>query len=92
MPDLSLVIWPVVGVIAGILAGRVLSAHGFGVLMDVVVGVVGAFLGGYSAGLAGISPTNAIMQIIVALVGAVLLLAVLRSIGFGRGRVPAVID
>jgi uncharacterized membrane protein YeaQ/YmgE (transglycosylase-associated protein family) len=83
----TLLLWLVVGVIAGVLAGRVLSAHGFGVYMDVAAGVIGAFLGGYTAGLAGLQP-NPILQIIVALVGAVFMLVLLKAIGFGRGRTP----
>lgn len=74
-----------VGAIAGVLAGRVLSGHGFGVLMDVLAGVIGAFLGGYAAGLLGVGP-NPILQIAVALLGAVFLLVLLKTIGFGRGR------
>jgi uncharacterized membrane protein YeaQ/YmgE (transglycosylase-associated protein family) len=80
-----LVLWLVVGVIAGVLAGRVLSGHGFGVYMDVAAGVIGALLGGYSAGLMGVS-TNPLLQVLVALAGAVFMLVLLKAIGFGRGR------
>jgi uncharacterized membrane protein YeaQ/YmgE (transglycosylase-associated protein family) len=83
------VLWLVVGVIAGALAGRVLSGHGFGVGIDVFAGSIGGLLGGYSAGLAGISPTNAILQVIVALLGGVVMLVLLKAIGFGRGRSTA---
>jgi uncharacterized membrane protein YeaQ/YmgE (transglycosylase-associated protein family) len=36
-----------IGLIAGALAGRVVSGHGYGVLGDIVVGVIGTFLGGW---------------------------------------------
>ena len=82
----SIFVFLLVGLVAGFLAGKVVSGHGFGVLMDMVVGVIGAFLGGFIAGLMGIGATNIIMQIIVAFVGAVILLVILRAIGVGRGR------
>ena len=79
------VLWAVTGVVAGVLAGRVLSAHGFGVPMDVAAGVIGALLGGYTAGIAGVSG-NPFLQVLVALAGAVFMLGLLKAIGFGRGR------
>jgi uncharacterized membrane protein YeaQ/YmgE (transglycosylase-associated protein family) len=43
---MNLVLFILIGLIAGALAGRVVSGHGYGVLGDIVVGVIGAFLGG----------------------------------------------
>ena len=80
------VLWLIVGIVSGVLAGRVLSGHGFGVGMDVIAGSIGALLGGYSAGLAGVSAGNPLLQAAVALVGAVVMLVLLKAIGFGRGR------
>jgi uncharacterized membrane protein YeaQ/YmgE (transglycosylase-associated protein family) len=45
---MNLVLFILIGLIAGALAGRVVSGHGYGVLGDIVVGVIGAFLGGGS--------------------------------------------
>jgi uncharacterized membrane protein YeaQ/YmgE (transglycosylase-associated protein family) len=86
----TFLVWLVTGVIAGALAGRVLSRHGFGVTMDVIAGVIGAFLGGYAAGLMGIAAGNLALQVVVALAGAVFLLTLLKAIGFGRGQAPIV--
>jgi uncharacterized membrane protein YeaQ/YmgE (transglycosylase-associated protein family) len=79
-------VWLVTGVVAGVLAGRVLSGHGFGIPMDVIAGVIGAFLGGYAAGLMGVAAGNLLIQVIVAGAGAAFVLAMLKAIGFGRGR------
>lgn len=77
----SLLVWIVVGLIAGWLASAVVGG-GYGVVGDIIVGVVGAFIGGMvfhafnaSAPFGGIAGTIA-----VAFVGAVILLLVLRAI------------
>jgi len=82
----NLLIWIIVGLIAGWLAGKVMTGHGLGIIMDIVVGVIGAFLGGFIAGLFGFVATNLIAQILVAFAGAVILLMILRLVGFGRRR------
>ena len=50
-----LLVWLVVGLVAGWLAGKVMTGHGFGIIVDILVGIVGAFIGGYMAGLVGIA-------------------------------------
>ena len=83
---MSILAWLVVGVIAGWLAGLVVKGGGFGLLGDVITGVLGAIFGGWLAGavfggdyLTGINlPT-----ILVAFVGAVHLIAIERML-FGR--------
>jgi uncharacterized membrane protein YeaQ/YmgE (transglycosylase-associated protein family) len=81
-----LIAWLLVGLIAGALAGRVVEGGGFGVLGDIVVGLVGAFIGGLilhaltNSDVAG----SFIGECIVAFVGACLLLAALRMVGRGR--------
>ena len=47
---------------------------------DIVVGILGAFLGGWLAGLAGIAITNIVIEIIVAFVGALILLFIFRAL------------
>ena len=49
----SIVVWIIVGLIAGFLASKVVSGHGMGVIWDIVVGILGAFVGGWIAGLMG---------------------------------------
>jgi uncharacterized membrane protein YeaQ/YmgE (transglycosylase-associated protein family) len=69
-----------IGLAAGWLAGHLTKGGGFGLLGDIVVGVVGALLGGWLFGLLGIAAAGLIGQLIVATVGAVVLLFVLRLI------------
>ena len=76
---MQFIVFLIIGGIAGALAGRVVSGHGYGVLMDVVVGVIGAFIGGWLFGLLGISVGGGLLgTIIVAFVGACILIAILR--------------
>jgi uncharacterized membrane protein YeaQ/YmgE (transglycosylase-associated protein family) len=84
----NIVIWIVVGAIAGFLASKVLSGKGMGLIWDIVVGIVGAFVGGWLAGLVGISVSNVFILVVVAFVGAVILLVIFRAVT-GRGRIRA---
>lgn len=83
---MGLIVWLIVGAIAGFLASKVLTGKGMGLIWDIVVGILGAFLGGWLAGLAGISVANLFMEIVVAFVGAVILLVVFRALT-SRGRI-----
>lgn len=80
----SLVVWLLVGLVAGFLGGKVMTGHGLGIVMDVVVGVIGAFLGGFLAAMIGLAATTLIAQVVVAFIGAVTLLMLLRLVGLGR--------
>ena len=85
---MEFVVFIIVGAIAGFLAGKVMTGHGLGLIWDIVVGILGAFLGGWLAGLAGISVSSLLVLAIVAFVGACILLFVFRMI-FRRGAVRA---
>lgn len=85
---MNLLVFIIVGAIAGFLAGKVVTGHGLGLIWDIVVGIVGAFLGGWLAGLVGIAVTSLVVLIIVAFVGACILLALFRLIT-SRGMVRA---
>jgi len=83
----TLLIWIVIGLIAGWLASAVVGG-GYGVVGDIVVGVVGAFLGGLlfsglhiAVPFAGLPGT-----IFVAFIGAIVLLVLLRLVNRGRSR------
>lgn len=77
---MDLIVFIIVGAIAGFLAGKVITGHGLGLIWDIVVGILGAFLGGWLAGLVGIAVTSTLVLIIVAFVGAAILLAIFRLI------------
>ena len=77
---MGLIVFIIVGGIAGFLAGKVMTGRGLGLIWDIVVGILGAFLGGWLAGLVGIAVTNLLVEIIVAFVGACILLFLFRLV------------
>ena len=83
---MNLIVFIIVGAIAGFLAGKVMTGRGLGLTWDIVVGILGAFLGSWLAGLVGIAVTSTVALIIVAFVGAVILLAIFRLLT-SRGMV-----
>ena len=77
----GIIVWLIIGAIAGWLAGSLVKGGGFGLIGDIVVGIVGAFIGGWLAGKLGIMIGGGLLSsIITATVGAVILLFVLRLI------------
>jgi uncharacterized membrane protein YeaQ/YmgE (transglycosylase-associated protein family) len=84
----TLLAWIIVGGIAGWLASLVVEGGGMGVLGDIIVGIVGAILGGLLLSLLlpgtfGFSGFN-VGSLVVAFIGAVILLFLLRLLGVGR--------
>ena len=80
---MTILSWIVVGLIAGFLAGVVVKGSGFGLIGDLIVGVVGGLLGGWiSVNLLHLGSMTGINieSILIAFVGAVILLLVLRLI------------
>jgi len=69
-----------IGMCAGWLAGQFMKGSGFGLLGNLIVGVIGALLGGFAFHLVGLAAYGLVGQLIVATVGAVLLLALLRFV------------
>jgi uncharacterized membrane protein YeaQ/YmgE (transglycosylase-associated protein family) len=87
LDPLSIVLWLVIGLVAGFLASRVMRGGGYGVVGDIVVGLIGALIGGFLAGLLGLGQFGLIGSIIVAFIGACILIAILRAVsGSGRRR------
>ena len=88
---MSILSWILVGLIAGWLAGVVMRGGGYGVLGDIIVGIVGALVGGFLAtnllGAPGAVDGFNLTSIIVAFLGAVITIAILRAINPGGSRV-----
>jgi uncharacterized membrane protein YeaQ/YmgE (transglycosylase-associated protein family) len=81
MPMETILIWLLVGAVAGWLAGMIVKGGGFGLLGDIVVGIVGAFVGGWVLAQLGVSLGVGYVSVIAsATVGAVLLLLLLRLV------------
>lgn len=76
----DLILWLVIGLIAGWLAGQVMSGHGYGVVGDIVVGLVGALIGGFIIHHFFNRPLGLIGSLIVAFIGAIILVAILHLI------------
>ena len=74
------IVWIIVGAVAGFLASKVLTGKGMGLIWDIVVGILGGFLGGWLAGLVGITATNLLLEVVIAFVGALILLVVFRAL------------
>jgi len=71
----------IVGLIAGWLAGQVMKGGGYGILVDIVPGILGGILGNWLFGRLGVSSGSGVLgSIIVSFVGAVILVAITRVI------------
>ncbi|HEX5155710.1 MAG TPA: GlsB/YeaQ/YmgE family stress response membrane protein [Ktedonobacterales bacterium] len=87
---LNILAWIIVGGIAGWLASLVVEGTGLGILGDIIAGIVGALIGGFIVSLLlpgsfGFTGFN-IGSLIIAFIGAVILLLILRLVGVGRRR------
>ncbi len=81
IPLQVLLIWLVIGVVAGWLAGVIVRGGGFGLVGDIVVGILGAFIGGWLLPRLGVHIGVGLVAVIAsATLGAVVLLLVLRLI------------
>ena len=69
-----------IGIAAGWLAGQIMKSGGYGLVGDLIVGVIGALFGGWLFGLAGIAAAGLIGQLVVATLGAIVLILLLRLI------------
>jgi len=79
--------WILVGLVAGWLADMVMKGKGRGILFSLVLGIVGALVGGYFAGLLGVQDAvNGfnITSLLTAFIGAVVLIFIVRAIAPGR--------
>ena len=79
--------WIIIGVLAGWITGKLMKGSGYGSFMDMIVGLIGAVIGGFVSsklGLGGVSEHGMFASIVIAVLGAVLLTAILRLISGDR--------
>jgi len=79
---MSIIAWIILGLIAGFIGSKIVNKSGEGVLLDIVLGIVGAVVGGYlfqTFGMVGVSGVN-LYSILVAVVGAVVVLILYHAI------------
>jgi uncharacterized membrane protein YeaQ/YmgE (transglycosylase-associated protein family) len=73
-----LLMFLVIGVVAGFLAGKIMRGAGYGLVGDLILGVVGSFIGGWAFGLLGITAGGILGVLVISVAGALLLLYVVR--------------
>jgi uncharacterized membrane protein YeaQ/YmgE (transglycosylase-associated protein family) len=79
--------WIIIGLIAGWATGKIMKGSGYGPLMDIVLGIVGAIIGGWIVTALGLGGGGLIWSIIVAIIGAVILVWLVRLITGNRSAV-----
>lgn len=86
---MSIIGWLILGIIAGWLAGLLFQGHGFGILGDMFIGIVGAIVGGFiGSAVFGWNVTGFnISSLILSVIGAIILLAIVKALAPRRSRV-----
>ena len=79
---MSIIAWIILGLVAGFIGSKIVNKTGEGVILDIVLGIVGAVVGGYLFNVFGASGVNGlnIYSLIVAVVGAIIVLFVYHAI------------
>ncbi len=82
---MSIIGWLILGLIAGFIGSKIVNKSGEGLLLDIILGVVGAMVGGYLFTLVGAAPVTGlnIYSMFVAVVGAIVVLVLYHAV-FGR--------
>ncbi len=85
---MSIIAWLVLGLIAGFIASKIVNRGGEGVLLDIILGIVGALVGGFLFSAIGAAPVTGfnLYSILVAVIGAVVVLVIYHAI-IGRRAV-----
>ncbi|HJZ72504.1 MAG TPA: GlsB/YeaQ/YmgE family stress response membrane protein [Vicinamibacterales bacterium] len=74
-------VWQIlIGILAGFLAGKIMRGRGFGILVDLLLGIVGSILGGFLFGVLGLYAAGLVGRLVVATVGAIVLLFLIRRL------------
>ena len=83
----GIIAWIIIGALAGWITGKIMKGSGFGFIMDMVVGLIGALIGGFLSshlGLGGVGDHGLIISIAIAVLGAVILTFLLRLVTGNR--------
>jgi uncharacterized membrane protein YeaQ/YmgE (transglycosylase-associated protein family) len=86
---MSIIVWIIIGLLAGWLASMVMGKGGYGVVGDIIVGLIGSLIGGFIVGFFtgnnyDFSGSGFIPSVIVAFIGAVVLIFLVRTLTRGR--------
>ena len=83
----SLLVWIIIGLVAGFITGKIMRGAGFGPLVDILVGIIGAIVGGLIMVSLGYAGTGGFLYtVFVAVIGAVILTLILRLLTGCRFR------
>ena len=74
MDIVGIILFLLIGAVAGWLAGKLMQGGGFGLIVNIIIGVIGGFLGGWLMSLAHIQKAGLLWELIVAVIGACVLL------------------
>jgi uncharacterized membrane protein YeaQ/YmgE (transglycosylase-associated protein family) len=87
---MSIIAWLILGLIAGFISSQLVNKSGEGIVLDIVLGIVGAIVGGFLFSLVGAAPITGfnIYSLIVAVIGSVVVLAIYHAVtGRTRGTI-----
>jgi uncharacterized membrane protein YeaQ/YmgE (transglycosylase-associated protein family) len=83
----SLLVWIIIGLVAGYLTGKIMRGAGFGPIVDIIVGVIGAIIGGLIMVSLGYAGTGGFLYtVVIAVLGAIVLTLILRLLSGRRFR------
>jgi uncharacterized membrane protein YeaQ/YmgE (transglycosylase-associated protein family) len=85
--DMNFLVWIILGLIAGFIASKIVNKSGEGILLDIILGIIGAIVGGWlfsAFGAHGVTGLN-LYSIIVAVIGAIIVLVIYHAL-FRRTR------
>lgn len=85
--SLSLLGWIIIGGLAGAVAGRIMRGAGFGIIGDIIIGIMGALVGVFLLSFLVSADLGLIGSFVVALLGACILLALLRAVSGNKSRI-----
>jgi uncharacterized membrane protein YeaQ/YmgE (transglycosylase-associated protein family) len=79
---MAIIVWLVLGLVAGFIGSQIVNKSGEGVLLDIVLGIVGAVVGGFLFSMIGAPPVTGfnIYSIFVAVIGAIVVLAIYHAV------------
>lgn len=79
------IVWIVIGGIAGAIADRLIQGNQLGILGNIIVGIIGGLIGGIILGLFGIGGQGIVWTFVTCLIGAIILLWIVKAVTGGRG-------
>ncbi|WP_419760429.1 GlsB/YeaQ/YmgE family stress response membrane protein [Acidisoma sp.] len=79
---MSIIGWLILGLLAGFIASKIVNRSGEGIIMDIVLGIVGAIVGGFLFSMIGAAPVTGfnIYSMVVAVIGAIVVLVIYHAI------------